>query len=71
MRPIFSNISYFLRTVFTFFTYHTNFLGGFETPKKIENFSRNISLLLLEILSMMPGKNSFQTELMVKVLVSW
>ena len=41
MRPVFSNISYFLRTKSTFFTYPTNlFVGGFETPKKFENLNR-------------------------------
>ena len=38
MRPVFSNISNFLPTEFTFFTYSTNFWGCFETSKEFENF---------------------------------
>ena len=41
MRTVFSNISYFLRTKFTFIYLALKFVwGGFETPKKFENLKK-------------------------------
>ena len=52
MRPILSNISYFLRTKFTFIYLSFKFvLGGFETPKKFENLKKENLSLSREILS--------------------
>ena len=52
MRPVFSNISYFLRTKFTFINLSFNFVwGAFETPKKFGNLNKQNLSLSLEILS--------------------
>ena len=70
MRPVFSNIFHFLKTKSTFYLLY-KFFGGFETPKKFENFNKKISLLLLKILSNDASKNSFQTVLTINGLVMW
>ena len=38
MRPAFSNTSYFFTQNFLLLTYQTKLFGGFETPKKFEDF---------------------------------
>ena len=68
MRPVFSNISYFLQPNLLFFTYHTNFFGRILRPLK--NFIRWIFLLLLEISSNDATKEWF-SDLMIKGLLFW
>ena len=72
MKPVFSNISYFLRTKSTFFTYPTNLFGEVLRPLK------NLKILIakfyhycLKFCEMMPRKSSFQTVSMIKGLVLW
>ena len=72
MRQVFSNISYFLRTKFTFIYLPFKFgLGGFETPKNLEIQKSKIYHCCLKFCQMMPQKSSFQTVLMMKGLVMW
>ena len=72
MRPVFSNISYFLRTKFTFIYLSLKFVwGGLETPKNLEIQKRKIYCYRLKFCQMMPQKSSFQTVLMIKDLVMW
>ena len=52
MRLVFSNISYYLRTKFTFIYLSLKFVWrGFKTPKKFGNSKKENLLLSLEILS--------------------
>ena len=72
MRRIFSNISYILRTKFTFIYLPIKFVwGGFETPTKFEILKRKINHYRLKFCQMMPQKSSFQTVSMIKGLVMW
>ena len=72
MRPVFSNILYFLRTKFTFIHLPFKFVwGGFETPKNLEIQISKIYYYRLKFCQMMPQKSSFQTVLMIKGLVMW
>ena len=72
MRPVFSNIWYFLRTKFTLTTYHSNLFGGVLRPlKNLEIQKRKIYYYRLKFCQMMPQKSSFQTVLMMKGLVLW
>ena len=72
MRSVFSNISYFLRTKFTFIYLSFKFVWrGFETPKNLEIQKRKIYYYRLKFCEMMPQKSSFQTVSMIKGLVMW
>ena len=72
MRPIFSNISYFLRTKFTFIYLSFKFVWGVLRPlKHLEIQKSKIYYYRLKFCEMMPQKSSFQTALMIKGLVMW
>ena len=72
MRPVFSNISYTLRTKFTFIYLPFKFVwGGFETPKNLEIQKSKIYHYRLKFCQMMSQKSSFETVLMMKALVMW
>ena len=72
MRPVFSNISYFLRTKFTFIYLPFKFVWGVLRPlKNLEIQKRKIYYYCLKFCQMMPQKSSFQTVLMMKGLVMW
>ena len=72
MRPVFNNISYFLRTKFTFIYLSLKFVWGVLRPlKNLEIQKRKIYYYCLKFCEMMPQKSSFQTVLMIKGLVLW
>ena len=72
MRLVFSNISYFLLTVFTFF------LPTIQIFWEVLRLLRNLKILVdkffyycLKFCQMMPQKSSFQTVLTIKALILW
>ena len=71
MRPVFSNISYFLGTKFTFIYLPFKFVwgGGLRPLKNLEIQKSKIYYYRLKFCQMMPQKCSFQTVLMIKGLV--
>ena len=72
MRPVFSNISYSLRTKSTFIYLSLKFVWGVLRPlKNLEIYKRKIDYYRLKFCQMMPQKNSFQTVSMIKGLVLW
>ena len=72
MRLVFSNISYFLRTKFTFIYLSLKFVWGVLRPlKNLEIQKRKIYHYRLKFCQMMPQKSSFQTVLVMKGLVMW
>ena len=67
MKPVFSNISYFLHIKST---YHSNLFGGGLRPlNNLEIQKSKIYHYRLKFCQMMPQKSSFQTVLMIKGLV--
>ena len=69
--PVFSNISYCLRTKFTFIYLSFKFVwGGLRPLKHLEIQKRKI-YYLLKFCQMMPQKSNFQTVLMIKGLAMW
>ena len=72
MRLVFSNISYTLRTKFTFIYLSLKFVWGVLRPlKNLEIQKSKIYYYRLKFCQMMPQKSSFQTVLMMKGLVLW
>ena len=72
MRLIFSNISYFLCTKFTFIYLPYKFVWGVLRPlKNLEIQKRKIYYYRLKFCLMMPQRSSFETVLMIKGLVMW
>ena len=72
MIPIFSNISYFMCTKFSFFEPTIKIVAGdFKTPKKLKNFRGKFLYYCLKFCQMMPQKSSFHYVFMIKGLVSW
>ena len=72
MRPVFSNISYFLRTKFTFIYLPLKFVWGVLRPlKKLEILISKIYHYRLKFCEMMPQKSSFQIVSIIKGLVMW
>ena len=72
MQPVFSNISYFLRTNFTFIYLSFKFVWGVLRPLKYLEIQKNKSYYYrLKFCQMMSQKSSFQTALMIKGLVLW
>ena len=72
MRPVFSNISYILRTKLTFICLPFKFVWGVLRPlKNLKIYKSKIYCFRLKFCQMMPQKPSFQTVLMIKGLVLW
>ena len=72
MRPVLSNILYFLRTKFTFIYLALKFVWGVLRPlKNLEIQNSKIYYYRLKFCQIMPQKSSFQTVLMIKGLVLW
>ena len=72
MQLVFSNISYFLCTKFTFVYLSLKFVWGVLRPlKNLEIQKSKIYYYHLKFCQMMPQKSSFQTVLMIKGLVLW
>ena len=68
MRPVFSNILYFLKAKSTFFYLPPIFLESFETPKYLKIVISKFYQYCLKFNQMMRQKSSFQTALMIKAL---
>ena len=70
MRLVFSNISYILRTKFTFIYLSFKFVWGVLRPlRNLEIYKSKIYYYRLKFCEMMPQKSSFQTVSMIKGLV--